>query len=193
VSECFRFIKRSIPAHVLGRKIGEGLIKLVRKLAGGDGCSLADLVGRLSDWLAKEEAVENAKRFPSETRLAGFRDRHDCILCFVSGCQTVEDVVRKIDATFAGRRCPKCGTVYEVDVFRCNKGACGGVTTVLPKGVRFSSIHKSKGLEANNVFLLRPPGYGGRREKMKPWEEEQERNLDYVAITRARRKLTYVY
>ena len=61
-------------------------------------------------------------------------------------------------------------------------------------GIKMSSIHKSKGLEADNVFLLQPKGASiiWAKKGTKDWELEQMRNLAYVAITRARHTLTHV-
>jgi DNA helicase II / ATP-dependent DNA helicase PcrA len=57
-------------------------------------------------------------------------------------------------------------------------------------GPIFSTIHKAKGLEADHVYFLRPdlvPGWWIRDPAML----QQEYNLKYVAITRARQTLTY--
>lgn len=57
-------------------------------------------------------------------------------------------------------------------------------------GPRFATIHKAKGLEERNVYFLRPdlcPSPFARRAS----EREQERNLRYVAITRAQESLTF--
>ena len=54
-----------------------------------------------------------------------------------------------------------------------------------------STVHKAKGLEANNVFILCPSLIPSRRAVL-PWEIEAERNLEYVAITRAKKNLYYI-
>ena len=60
-------------------------------------------------------------------------------------------------------------------------------------GVKFSSIHKAKGLEADRVFALMPEGAGCPHPLAKSkWAKEQESNLLYVMITRARHELVYV-
>jgi superfamily I DNA/RNA helicase len=48
--------------------------------------------------------------------------------------------------------------------------------------VTFSSVHKSKGLEADRVFVL--------ASTLRDTNEE-ERNIAYVAITRAKQRLTW--
>lgn len=58
-------------------------------------------------------------------------------------------------------------------------------------GVCFSTIHKSKGLENERVFIierhLMPAKYA-----TKDWQKEQESNLEYVAYTRAKKLLAFV-
>lgn len=57
--------------------------------------------------------------------------------------------------------------------------------------VCLSTVHKSKGLEADNVYILcksqMPSIYA-----TKEWEIISERNLEYVAITRAKKSLQYI-
>jgi len=62
-------------------------------------------------------------------------------------------------------------------------------------GVTLMTIHRSKGLEAENVFVIKtfdskdliPSRYATQG-----WQKEQERNLDFVARTRAKNSLTYL-
>jgi len=60
-------------------------------------------------------------------------------------------------------------------------------------GIKLSSIHKAKGLEAHRVFFLRPKGGECPHPMAKTgWQRGQEQNLLYVAITRAIEELVYV-
>jgi len=58
-------------------------------------------------------------------------------------------------------------------------------------GVKLSSVHRAKGLEANVVWILCPDLMPHPKAEQ-PWEQEQEMNLKYVAITRAKRELRVV-
>ncbi len=87
----------------------------------------------------------------------------DTIIAIADGCEDVTDVTNKIASTFSD----------EVE------------------GVVFSSIHKAKGLEAKNIFLLKPDLLPHPMAKQ-PWELQQERNLQYVAYTRTLEKLSIV-
>jgi superfamily I DNA/RNA helicase len=46
-----------------------------------------------------------------------------------------------------------------------------------------SSVHKAKGLETDRVFVL--------KDTLREWPEE-EKNIQYVAITRAKRELVWI-
>jgi len=58
-------------------------------------------------------------------------------------------------------------------------------------GVKLMTVHASKGLEFENVFVtgLEAGLFPHNREGLKKEDEEEERRLFYVAITRAKRKL----
>jgi superfamily I DNA/RNA helicase len=122
---------------------------------------------RLDDWLCAECKKENAKRNPSEQRLVNLQDRRDCLLCFTEGAKTTDEVVKRIEQVVTD---DKMGV-----------------------GIRLSSVHKAKGLEARRVFILMPKEAPMPHPMAKtPWEKEQEMNILYVAITRARDELVYV-
>ena len=58
-------------------------------------------------------------------------------------------------------------------------------------GVILSTIHKAKGLEADNVYILCRSSMPSQLAK-KDWEREAEDNLIYVAYTRAKKKLGFI-
>lgn len=59
------------------------------------------------------------------------------------------------------------------------------------KGIMLSTIHKAKGLEANNVYILCPELMPSRLAHS-DWEMEAEKNLQYVAFTRAKENLYFI-
>ena len=162
VSECFRVLKAGRKAEIQGQDIGKRLADRVKKMKA---TSIEDLITKLGNWHALESRKESARRHADEAKLIALQDRHDCILCFCDGAKTVADVIKKIDA-----------------VFTDDKNS---------KGIKLSSAHKAKGLEAENVFILMPELMPHPMAKSK-WAREQEFNLLYVAITRAKDTLTYV-
>lgn len=164
VSQCFRFLKEGRRATIQGRDIGQGLVSLVKKMKAGD---VTVLMAKLSDWYYGEQRKENAKRNPSEARMIALGDKYDCLIAFTEGASNVDEVIRKIEQVFVeDRNAP---------------------------GIRLSSIHRAKGLEAERVFFLMPEGCGCPHPMARtPWQLDQEWNLKYVAITRAIKELIYV-
>lgn len=59
------------------------------------------------------------------------------------------------------------------------------------EGVILSTIHKAKGLEAANVYILCNSSMPSKLAK-KEWEVDAERNLIYVAYTRPTKKLGFI-
>jgi len=57
------------------------------------------------------------------------------------------------------------------------------------QGICLSTVHKIKGLEANRVFIIRPDLLP--MQNTKSWQYIQEKNLEYVAYTRAKRELIF--
>lgn len=164
VSQAFRFIKLGRRAEILGRDIGKGLVSTVNKMKAS---SVPELVERLDKWFHAECEKENRKRNCSEAKLIALQDRYDCLLCFTENRDSVDEVVKAIDALFTDNR--------------------------NTRAIKLASIHKAKGLEATRVFLLEPPGATVPHPMAKSaWQIKQEWNLRYVAITRAINELVYV-
>lgn len=58
--------------------------------------------------------------------------------------------------------------------------------------VILSSIHRAKGDEADEVFILRPDLLMPPETVTDTWQQEQELNIHYVAVTRAKKRLIFV-
>lgn len=94
------------------------------------------------------------------------QSRYDTIsslTTIAAGCNNVTELISRINRIYS----------------RSNTGIC------------LSTIHKAKGLEANNVHIICRSVMPQKYAKTKS-EIQQERNLIYVAITRAKHKLCYV-
>lgn len=164
ISECFKFLKEGRKANIIGRDVGTGLISMIKKLKPDN---LADLIFKLSEWLHEETKKENAKRNPDDSRLIALQDKFDCLETFCDNAKTVEEVIGKIE------------TVFTDDPNS--------------PGIKLSSGHKSKGLEADRIFFLEPEGKGIPHPMCKSaWQKSQDMNLRYVVLTRAKVELVYV-
>lgn len=58
-------------------------------------------------------------------------------------------------------------------------------------GIQLSTIHRAKGLEADNVFILCPSLVPSKLAKM-DWEKEEERHIQYVMCTRPKHSLNFI-
>lgn len=203
VSFALKLIKAGRKAIIRGRKFGEGLKTFVTKLKAE---SVPDLAYKLGEWAQRETELEAGKRNPSEARLIAIQDKKECLEAFCENAEVIQDVIVNIDLVFSGKVCPKCGKRFAEESDRCNNPHCKqtsgekdengwpiGPKLMQPKGVLFSSVHRAKGLENNRVFLLKTKDAPIPHPMAKtPWQKGQERNLAYVAITRAIQELIYV-
>lgn len=175
VRECFRFLKQGKKAQIQGRDIGKNLITLIHNLvkqpkqpycSADDSIHTTELIEALESWLSKEVSLEEAKKNPSENRIIMMQDKRDCIVCLASQTETVGEVVAKLEEMFSDKEAP---------------------------GIRLSSIHKAKGLEADRVFFINTKDAPCPHPMAKSsWAQEQEYNLFYVAVTRAIKELYFV-
>ena len=62
----------------------------------------------------------------------------------------------------------------------------------IPRVITLSTIHKSKGREWPNVYWYGSDQYQPSKYARQNWQMEQERNLMYVAATRAQESLIIV-
>lgn len=209
VSQCFRFLKRGIKANIQGRDVGQGLKGTIDKLNAVD---LLDLIRKIGDWLEVETSKERAKKFPSESRVIALQDRHDCLLAFASDIKLKVVPSSLVGGSWAveienptpGEPSLRLATFATRELAEEGKGRLE-VSAVLKRietiftddrsgeGIRLSSIHKAKGLEARRVFILQPKGASIPHPMAKSkWQVEQEYNLLYVATTRAIEQLYFV-
>lgn len=164
VSQCFRFLKEGRHATIQGKDVIAGLLSTIKKMKAD---KTSYFLEKLDKWYHAEVEKENRKRHPSDARLIALEDRVSCILVFAEGTETTKEIMDKINTTFTD----------DPNV----------------RGIKLSSIHRAKGLEADRVFLLEPVGATVPHPMAKSqWQIAQEWNLRYVAITRAKKELVYV-
>lgn len=162
VSMCYALLRRDIPCLILGKDIGKQLVSLVQKMM----CTnLEDLQTRLAVWREREVSRLIAQdRSPEK-----IEDQYACLQFLISSmdenARTPADLCARIDLMFS------------------DSGSAGKIT--------LSSIHKSKGQEWQHIYILDWDLIPSRYAKQ-PWQLVQERNLQYVAITRSKLTLTYI-
>lgn len=164
VKLCIKLIQNRIAARVKGRDIGSDLISLleqVRKMF-KVGFDFKKMVEYINAYETKQVAIL-AQGKDSESRIQNLQDRCEAIsVCAEAfNVSTFEELCEEIEGLFSDDRV----------------------------GVTLSTIHKTKGLEADRVFIIRTDKLPLRWEKQQGWEFEQELNLLYVALTRAKKEL----
>ena len=167
VSVCLRFIANGKSALVKGKDIADGLKAMVTRTKTDD---VDEMLKKLQKEIKKVTNRLNRQGFDGkleeQPQYINVLDKIECIEAIADGCDDVDEVLEKLDTLFTD-----------------TKG--GNVITL-------STIHKAKGLEADNVFILLPDCLPMRRKGQKQWEFDQEMNLKYVAITRAKKRLVWV-
>jgi DNA helicase-2/ATP-dependent DNA helicase PcrA len=162
VALAWRLFRNGTPIKILGKDIGKSLIKLIENMRA---VSVPDLESKLKLHLA--EKSEQFKADDKEYLIQGIEDDVYSIISIIrnSGNTTIRDIIKQIEERFD-------------DSNDDSK-------------VVLSSIHRSKGKEFNRVWLLNPKLIPIKY-ATKDWELEQEDNLMYVAITRAKEELIYL-
>lgn len=167
IAECIHFIQRRIPARVRGRDLGKQLCDVVKAVALMPTYrGFSDFGTALEDYRATQTR-KLASKEGTEGQIESLNDRCDAVrVCAETyGAKSVEGL------------CAEIASLFDDEV----------------RGVIFSTVHRAKGLECPRVYLLKPHKLPLTWPKQQAWEAEQEANLKYVAITRARFCLTFVH
>ena len=167
-----KLLRRGINCYIKGQDIGSNLIKILENV---DSDELnTDLKNdgvfvRLYDKLFTDRNKLMEKRgldmndATLSMNIMNMYDSINALIILAEKCQTKHDLIEHIKQ------------IFQEDA----------------KGVCLSTIHKAKGLEAENVYILchsMMPSKLAHHD----WEKIQEKNLQYVAYTRAKNKLGFI-
>lgn len=165
VTIALSLLRRNKRARVAGRDIGAGLTRIVRKLATGKAAdSIPALLERIEAW--REREINRMLRAKREDRVELINDQASMLSEMAAESSSVRDMIQRIEVLFTDD----------------GLGQAGIITC--------SSIHRAKGLESDRVLVLRDTlhSFSNRGES----RTQEEINLQYVAITRAKNTLVYV-
>lgn len=158
------FLIEGKKAYIKGKDLGDSLLKLVSKI---EDKSLSEGKGELKEFLDEiyKDLKNNNVLNPSKhSRFVSLQEKIIIIEILLDKYMSFQKLKEELNKMF-------------VDDVK--------------DGITLSTIHKSKGLESNNVFVLRreliPSQYAEKK-----WELDQENNLLYVLYTRAKRKLIFI-
>lgn len=171
VSACFSLLAKGISATIRGRDIGKELSKLVETVLGKDSKKSITpkfFFDKLNDYALKQKEVIQAKfaDHPEKQDMyfAMIQDKLDVLTVIFEASQptTVDKMKKQVESLFSD----------EASL------------------ITLSSIHRSKGLEADRVCILRPELLPFPAAKT-PQDQQSEQCLIFVATTRAKKELCF--
>ena len=170
-----RYLKLGKKSYIVGKDIGSNMKTIIESMSMTEvnwgNIEKDGLFIRLYD-----DLFETRNKIMAESNVSKedainsrqFQDKLDMINAIgamANGINSVDELLGKIDVVF-----PK---------------------KVQKEGIKLSTIHKSKGLECENVYIACKSLMPSKNATTK-WEKRQERNLMYVAYTRAKNKLGFL-
>lgn len=162
ISLAYSMIRDGKGVRVLGTDIGAGLISLIKTLKV---TTVNQLREALDKWLDNEK--EQAKKKDQPEREGRAVDKYMSIYAVIEANPTLfraDGIMQAIDRLF---------NIHGANL------------------ITLCTIHKSKGLEWDNVIIYQPSLCPSRYAKQ-AWQKQQENNLLYVGITRAKVNLYFV-
>lgn len=163
----YSLIRQGIACKVEGRSIGEGLIRLATKWKTVK--TVNQLQDKLDSW--SEHEIKKHKAKGNDNRCQIIEDQVATLHVFMEQCDpddTINALTKKIDSLFGDTQYMK----FDV--------------------LTLSTIHKAKGREWDRVFALGMDTYSPSKWARQDWQMQQEDNLCYVQVTRAKNHLTLV-
>jgi len=162
VKPVYTLLSRGVKVTIRGKDIGQGLITLIGKAMKGDTTdNLGDMLEGLNRYASKE--IEKLEKYNQTQKIETLNDQISTIEALTEGLNSLDELYSKIDSIFSDDISP----------------------------VVFSTIHRAKGDESSNVYILYPElipsKYAKNEESL-----NQEYNLYHVAITRTLDKLTFI-
>lgn len=158
---CLELLRRGVPAAVAGRDIAARIKGLWQKAQEqGQARDLDEALTWISGWASRE--MKRAEAREDFEAADAVHDLADTARAVADGCASLEEVVRRCEDLFVDGK---------------DKESAG-------RRVTLSTVHRAKGLEWDQVFMLAATF---NRDK-----SVEESNLWYVALTRAKRTLYLV-
>jgi superfamily I DNA/RNA helicase len=164
VSIAWGLLRDGKPAHIIGRSLGKSLKTIVKKCDKEGAAFPAAFLESVNAWADKQIKILDKKPWCSDEAKASVEDQRNCIFMLTEGASSTEEILSNIDSLF------------ESDPNKCT---------------RLSSIHRAKGLESDKVYWYNPANTPHPMAKT-PEAMKQERNLQFVAVSRTKTDLYLV-
>lgn len=168
VDLCMHYIATGVKAYVKGRDMGKNLSNMLLKTKS---TKLSDAMAKLERELGKIIGKVVAKTNCTQEEAMQsemyrtYEDKLNAIQVLSEGLTLTSEVIERIDSIFSDDS---------------------------KSGICLSTVHKSKGLESDNVYIICPDKFYLKACMNIPWMAEQEKNLVYVAVTRAKHTLGFI-
>lgn len=160
-----KLIANNMTAYIKGSDIGTNLIELLDYFS-DDMPNIIEHLNEISQLYLKNNISngQSEEDIRTSQEYNNLLDKIDCLKIIGANTKSKAEIIGKITSMFADET---------------------------KTGICLSTIHKAKGLEANNVYILDKNLIPSKFAKQ-PWEISQERNLKYVAFTRPKRVLGFL-
>jgi len=158
VSAFYELIMQGKSAYVLGRDMTKGLVNAVNKITKNGNMGSDEFLQLLDQDFHYN--YNRLVKLEKTNQAHALEDKYECIRIFATKATTVTGILAEIKRVFNGNE----------------KGE-----------IMLSTVHKAKGLEADNVYILATE----RMPHPKASDMREELNICYVAITRAKKNLHY--
>ena len=161
MAPCLKLIRKGVKAYIRGKDLRESLEEMIKEvLEKGARFSFIEFVRRVE--LKNRAVIFDLQEQGLKNLAREIEDQLETFLAICSGLDSFDQLESRLKILFDDS---------------------------VP-GVLFSTIHRSKGLEAKRVFILSPDLLSSVQNQV--WKTQQEKNLHYVAVTRAQETLVYV-
>jgi hypothetical protein len=162
IAAYFNLLQDDQKAYIVGKDTRDEYIKMTKPFASSHIQALLDHWDNMVDELYNKLQSLGIRRPEKVDSYMLLQEKVHGLGIIASKCSSVKQMIAKI------------GTIFEPS----------------KDSIILSTIHKAKGLEAHRVYLLRWELMFSKCET--PEDMEQERNLAFVAITRAKEELVFI-
>lgn len=157
----WKLLQAGKPFNMLGKELQARLEHTIKKVQKKDEDMLTANFEPLL-WEYFEKQEKKLEKQHAYGLIHALRDEVNCLVHLCTTSHTVEELKELI-----------------IRIFRSKSG------------IKLSTVHKAKGQEAPHVVILDADKYMPFARATTPWELVQEDNIYYVAVTRAKDKLTF--
>jgi superfamily I DNA/RNA helicase len=168
VALCMRYISEGTKAFVVGKDIGKNLRNMIRQTRKTEISEVMERLNRQSQKIIdKIVAKSRCSREEAVTHstYTVYKDKMGAIEVLSQGLETADEVIARINRVFDDEN---------------------------GEGIALSTVHKAKGLESDNVYIICEDKFYNKYAMRLPWMAQQESNIVYVAYTRAKHYLGFV-